>query len=80
MSLLLIYTAKLADRKIGQLTCRGDHASWDLQAIGRVYIQASDLLRRFSIYPQELDDQLCLVAGRDPMHPVLHPETDTEVS
>lgn len=50
------------------------HASRDLQAVGGVYVQTGDLLGRFSIYPQQLDDQLCLVARRGSNHPVLHPE------
>ncbi|TNN88742.1 hypothetical protein EYF80_001074 [Liparis tanakae] len=48
---------------------RDGHASGDLQAIGRVDVQAGDLLWSFSICPQQLDDQLCLVARRDPDHP-----------
>lgn len=55
-------------------------ATGDLQAIGRVYVQTGNLLWRFSIYPQQLDDQLCLVAGRDPNIPVLHPETEIEAN
>ena len=55
------------------------HASGDLQAVGRVQVQTGDLLWRFSIYPQKLDDQLRLVARRDPDHSVLHPEMNINV-
>lgn len=51
------------------------HACGDLQAICRVDVQTGDLLRQFSINPQKLDDQLRLVARRNPHHPILHPET-----
>lgn len=64
------------DGYIDQQRERDRHASGDLQAIGRVDVQAGDLLWRFSICPQQLDNQLCLVARRDPNHPVLHPEAD----
>lgn len=59
----------------GQAHC---NASGDLQAIGRVDIQAGDLLWRFSIHPQQLDNQLCLVARRDPNHPVFNSEIDKQ--
>lgn len=52
-----------------------DHLCVDLQAVCRVNVQTGDLLRRFPINPQQLDDQFCLIARRDPHHPIFHPET-----
>ena len=55
------------------------NATGDLQAIGRVDVQTGDLLWRFSVHPQQLDDQVWLVTRRDPNHSFFHPDTGAEI-